>query len=186
MKKRVKGKTHHKSNHKLRHYFWAGIKIALGLIFLWAFADKLLGLGFTTCLNSETNSIELFCESAWINGGSPTLGFLKYATKGPFAALYQAISASVLVEWLFMLGLLFVGLTLTTGILVRIGSLSGALMLFLMWSAVLPPAHNPVLDEHIIYSILMLGFVFVHTCKHLGFGKWWGSLDIVKRYKILE
>jgi thiosulfate dehydrogenase (quinone) large subunit len=177
-----------KSNfqYEKRHYFWAGLRIAVGLIFLWAFFDKLLGLGFATCMNSETNSVELFCDNAWVNGGSPTFGFLSFATKGPFAGFFQGLAGSVLVEWLFMFGLLFIGLTLTLGILVRIGSLTGALMLFLMWLATLFPKNNPFIDDHIIYIILMLGFAFVHTCKYFGLGAWWQSKEIVRRNRFLE
>ncbi|HST84100.1 MAG TPA: hypothetical protein VLL08_20360, partial [Kineosporiaceae bacterium] len=59
-------------------YVTAALRIGLGWIFLWAFLDKLFGLGH------ETES-----KAAWINGGSPTNGFLSHATTGPFADLYQ-------------------------------------------------------------------------------------------------
>jgi thiosulfate dehydrogenase (quinone) large subunit len=170
---------------KKRHYFWAILRIAMGLIFLWAFFDKLLGLGFTTCL-SEESGLQILCDSAWINGGSPTYGFLTFATKGPFATFFQYLADFKFVDWFFMIILLGVGLTLTFGILVRIGSLIGAVLLFSMWLAVLPPEHHPFLDDHIIYIIIMLGFAFVHTCKHLGFGQHWSKKKIVKKYKILE
>ena len=158
----------------------------MGLIFLWAFFDKLFGLGFTTCRNAETHAIEFLCNNAWLSGGSPTSGFLNFAVKGPFASFYHELAGLAIIDWLFMLGLLFIGLTLTFGVLVRIGSLTGALLLLLMWSALLPPANNPVLDDHIIYIIIMFGFALIHTCKHLGLGRWWSRLELVKNYKILE
>jgi len=34
-----------------RHYFWAIVRVAMGLIFLWAFFDKLIGLGFAQVVN---------------------------------------------------------------------------------------------------------------------------------------
>ena len=169
-----------------RHYFWAIVRVAMGLIFLWAFFDKLFGLGFATCLNKETNVVTYMCENAWINGGSPTFGFLTYGVHGPLASFYSGLATSILVEWLFMLGLLFIGFTLTFGIMIRLGGLSGSLMLFLMWTALLPPANHPFIDDHIIYSFVMLGFVFVHTCKHLGLGKWWTSLKFVKNRWLLH
>ena len=169
-----------------KHYFWAVIRIAMGLIFLWAFFDKLIGLGFATCHDSTTNGISYLCDKAWVNGGSPTYGFLTYGVHGPFASFYNSLASSVLVEWLFMLGLIFIGLTLTFGIMIRLGSIAGSLMLLLMWTALIPPANHPFLDEHIIYSFFMLGFAFVHTCKHLGFGKWWTNLKFVKSKWILH
>jgi thiosulfate dehydrogenase [quinone] large subunit len=56
-------------------YLLAGIRLALGWIFMWAFLDKLFGLG-----NSTPSA------SAWLNGGSPTKGFLGKAAAGPCAA----------------------------------------------------------------------------------------------------
>ena len=52
----------------------AGLRLALGWMFLWAFLDKMFGLGHETA-----------AEDAWINGGSPTEGFLAFAAAGPFA-----------------------------------------------------------------------------------------------------
>src|SRR3989344_2288816 len=103
-----------------KDYLWAVLRIFLGLIFLWAFFDKLIGLGFTTC-RLETG-IDVMCEDAWLNGGSPTYGFLKFGTHGPFATLYQAMAGNAFVDWLFMMGLLLIGITLTFGFLVRAAS----------------------------------------------------------------
>ena len=77
------------------------LRLSMGFIFIWAFFDKVFGLGFATT-----------AEKAWINGASPTLGFLKFAVKGPFADIFHNLAGIAIVDWLFMLGLLFVGLTL--------------------------------------------------------------------------
>lgn len=125
-----------------------GLRIALGSIFLWAFLDKLLGLGFSTV-----------SERAWINGGSPTSGFLLNATKGPFVEVFQAMAGVAVVDWLFMLGLLFVGTTLLVRRFVVLGALAGIAMLALMYAAALWPTTNPVLDEHIVYIFALLALI---------------------------
>ncbi|WP_318272177.1 hypothetical protein [Microbispora triticiradicis] len=51
-------------------YVWAAARVAVGWVFLWAFLDKLFGWGFATP-----------AAKAWINGGSPTTGFLKALTR---------------------------------------------------------------------------------------------------------
>lgn len=124
------------------------IRICLGFIFLWAFADKLFGLGFATT-----------SAKAWINGGSPTFGFLSFATKGPFASFFQTLAGSNIVDVLFMAGLLFVGLTMLFNRFVKLGSIAGLLMMVFMYLAVLPPENNPVIDDHIIYALIFAYFI---------------------------
>ncbi len=124
------------------------LRISMTLIFLWAFFDKLFGLGFATTV-----------DKAWIAGGSPTTGFLMYATKGPFAGFFQSLAGVGVVDWLFMLGLLFVGLTLILNRYVKWGALAGIVMMLLMYLAVLPPENNPLIDDHIIYALVLGLFV---------------------------
>lgn len=154
-------------------YVWAALRIGIGWLFLWAFLDKLFGLGFATSP-----------ENAWIAGGSPTSGFLKLATSGPLAPLLQSLAGNPVVDWLFMLGLLLVGLALLSGIGVNIAGYSGALMMLLLWLSRLPPENNPVLDEHIIYMIVLIGLARVKAGQWVGLGKWWSQL--VKDYPFLQ
>ncbi len=158
-----------------KEYLLALIRIALGLIFLWAFFDKLFGFGFPTVSNK-----------AWSLGNSPTEGFLKYGTAGPFSNIFQALAENVFVDWLFMFGLLGIGLTLLLGICMNIGTIFGAFMMLLMWLAHLPPQNHPFLDEHIIYLIVLLVLRKNSSGDFFGFGKWWKSTKIVKRFSILE
>ena len=148
-------------------------RIFLGLIFLWAFFDKLFGLGFATKP-----------ENSWIVGGSPTSGFLEFGTLGPFAGIFQSLAGSVLVDWIFMIGLLGIGIGLTLGIAMKLSSYSGALMLILMWLAVLPPEHHPIIDDHIIYALIL---IFLKDTKtKLSLDKWWQKRSYVKKYNILK
>jgi len=151
------------------------LRLSMGFIFLWAFLDKTFGLGFATT-----------AEKAWLAGGSPTAGFLQFGVHGPFASFYNSLASSGLVEMLFMLGLLFVGLSLMLGIFVRLGALSGAIMLLLMYGALgLPPENNPFIDDHIIYSLVMGVLAFGDAGKYFGFGRVWGNTNLVQKYKIL-
>jgi thiosulfate dehydrogenase (quinone) large subunit len=174
-----------RGDNKIR-IIWGLLRMGLGLIFLWAFFDKLLGLGFSTCRDGETGIVTIMCEGAWLNGGSPTTGFLKFATSGPLAGFYQSLAGITMVDWIFMLGLLGIGIGLTFGIMVRISSLTGALIVFMMWSAVLPPEHHPFLDDHIIYLIVLVGFIFSNAGRNIGFGEKWEKLNIVRKYKFLR
>tara|TARA_Y100000310_G_C20678303_1_gene814375 strand:- start:1698 stop:2174 length:477 start_codon:yes stop_codon:yes gene_type:complete len=148
------------------------LRIGLGWIFLWAFIDKLFGLGFAT-----------EAENAWLAGGSPTTGFLSFAVKGPFSSVFNVMAGSAFVDWLFMFGLLLIGVALILGIGVKIAGYSGALMMLLMWLAVLPPEHNPVLDDHIIYLVLLVGLA--NTKSAYSYSKKWKKTKLVRKYPIL-
>jgi len=167
-------------------YIWAVTRVSLGLIMLWAFFDKLLGLGNTTCLNAQTNVISVGCEKAWIHGGSPTVGFLKFATKGPFESFYQHIAGNRLVDVLFMAGLFLIGAALVAGIGMKIATISGALLMVMMWTAVLPPENHPFLDDHIIYALVLLGLLASNTNQKWGLRSWWARQPLVRRFPILE
>jgi thiosulfate dehydrogenase [quinone] large subunit len=160
---------------KLLPTLWAVLRILLGWIFLWAFIDKTFGLGFTTA-----------AENAWVNGVSPTGGYLANAAHGPLAGLFHAMAGSAVVDWLFMLGLLLIGLSLILGIATRIACASGAILLLLMFLSAMPPEHNPFIDEHIIYAIILVMIPFARADERLGLADQWKKLGIVKKFPILQ
>jgi thiosulfate dehydrogenase (quinone) large subunit len=155
-------------------YVWAGVRLALGWTFLWAFVDKVFGFGFATP-----------SERAWINGGSPTKGFLSGA-EGPFAGFYHDLAGTGFANWAFMLGLLGIGLAFTLGIGTRIAAAAGALLYVMMWSVALPPQTNPFLDEHLITAAVMVGLALVGAGKTIGFGKYWEKLPIVQQLPFIK
>ncbi len=151
------------------------LRIGMGWIFLWAFLDKTFGLGFATAP-----------ENAWIIGGSPTAGFLSYGTKGPFAEFFASMAGNPAVDCIFMIGLLGIGIGLIFGIAVKISSYSGALLLMLMYVAgFIWPEHNPFLDDHIMYAIMMFLFPLADTSE-IGISKWWGKQKFVRDNPILK
>lgn len=166
-------------------YAWALLRIGLGYIFLWAFLDKLFGLGFSTCRDMAGN-ISVGCSDAWLNGGSPTAGFLGHGVSGPFASFYNGLAGYAWVDWLFMLGLLFIGLGLMLGIYVRTAAFAGIVMLVLMWSALLWPLHAPGVDEHIIYALALFGIALVDEHQVWGLRTWWMKTSIAKSLKFLR
>lgn len=155
-------------------YVGAGLRISLGWIFLWAFIDKLFGLGFAT----EK-------ASSWLNGGSPTEGFLSFGTQGPFAGAFQALAGYAIVDWTFMLGLLGIGAALMLGVGVRIAAVSGALMMVLMWAAALWPANNPFMDDHLIYAGLLIMLALSSAGRTFGLGARWEATTLVQKNRWL-
>lgn len=146
-------------------YAIAASRIALGLVFLWAFFDKLLGLRFATPP-----------AKAWVSGGAPTKGFLA-GVDGPFAPFFNAISGQPWADWLFMIGLAGIGVALIFGVGLRIAAVAGTLLLALMWAASLPLSNNPVIDDHIIY-ITLLWVVYFADLPALSLAAWWRKTSL--------
>jgi thiosulfate dehydrogenase (quinone) large subunit len=167
-------------------YVAAALRIGLGWIFLWAFVDKLLALGFSTGKDAKTGVVDAFGPAAWVNGGSPTKGFLSFATTGPLAGFYRSFAGAGWADWLFMLGLLGIGLALMLGVAPRIATVSGVAMLVMMWSAALPPENNPVLDDHLIYALTLVALLLCGSDKTLGLGQRWARLPLVSRHAALQ
>ena len=163
----------------------AALRIGFGLTFLWAFVDKTFALGFHTGYDQAGN-LDRFGDAAWINGGSPTEGFLKFGADGPLADFYHSIAGAFWADWLFMLGLLGIGLALTLGIGMRVAAAAGALLYVLMWTVVLPPENNPVLDDHLLGALSLIVLALTSAGDTWGLGKTWSRTRLVKENPVLR
>ena len=163
----------------------AVVRYATGFVFLWAFADKLLGLGYSTP-----------SAKAWINGGSPTKGFLSSVHAGPLQSAFHSMAGTWWANGLFMFGLLGVGLALICGVGLRIAAASGTLMMAMMWLAEFPPAQhtstgaasgstNPLTDYHVVYAVVMIALAAAYAGHTWGLGRRWAKLPFVQRNRWL-
>jgi len=159
----------------------AVFRISLGFVFLWAFLDKTFGLGYATP-----------SAKAWINGGSPTKGFLSSIDVGPFQNTFHSLAGTTFANWAFMLGLLGIGLALILGIGLRIAAGAAVAMMALMWIAEWPLAQhtsagkpsgstNPITDYHFIYAVSAVVAALTYAGHTWGLGRWWAELPIVRK-----
>lgn len=165
----------------------AALRIAFGFTFLWAFLDKTFALGFATG-KDEAGTVDYFGDAAWINGGSPTEGFLTFGVPAdnPFKEMFNSMAGQAWVDWLFMLGLLGIGVTLLLGVGMRIGTSAGALMYAFMYLAVLPLENNPIVDDHLIGIISMAVLFFAGAGATWGLGRLWRRTSLVQKYPVLQ
>jgi thiosulfate dehydrogenase [quinone] large subunit len=165
--------------------FLAAFRVVMGLEFLWAFFDKTFGLGYATP-----------AERAWINGGSPTKGFLSRVAVGPFESTFHALAGATWADWLFMVGLLGIGIALVFGIGLRVAAVSGTVMMLGMWAAEWPLAKvtsagepsmstNPIIDYHIIYALVLIVLAVTYAGHTWGLGRPWARLPFVQRNRWL-
>jgi thiosulfate dehydrogenase (quinone) large subunit len=159
----------------------AVLRILTGLTFLWAFLDKTFGLGYTTG-----------AAKAWVNGGSPTKGFLGGVDVGPLQSVFRSWAGSGFADWLFMIGLLGIGLALVLGIGMRVAAVAGAVLLLAMWVASWPMAAlnaageptsstNPLIDDHLVNAVLVVALAVYAAGDTWGFGRPWARLSLVRR-----
>ncbi|MDS0134746.1 MULTISPECIES: DoxX family membrane protein [unclassified Amycolatopsis] len=154
----------------------AVLRIATGFVFLWAFLDKLFGWGYATP-----------AKGAWINGGSPTKGFLSGVHAGPFESMFHSWAGTWWADWLFMLGLAGIGLAVMAGIGLRLSAAAGALMMLMMWAAEWPLAQtmstgeathstNPIVDYHVVYALVLIALAAAAAGNTWGLGRRWADL----------
>jgi thiosulfate dehydrogenase [quinone] large subunit len=154
----------------------AVLRLSIGFVFLWAFLDKLIGLGYATP-----------SERAWINGGSPTNGFLSHVAVGPFESAYHSIAGTWWADTLFMVGLLGIGLAVMSGVFLNLSAIAGAVMMVLMWAAEWPFAQftssgeasgstNPFMDYHLIYAWVLIVLAVIGAGRYFGLASWWARV----------
>lgn len=160
----------------------ATLRIAGGFVFLWAFLDKTFGLGYATP-----------GERAWVNGGSPTRGFLSSVDVGPFQDAFHAIAGAWWADLLFMAGMAGVGIAVLAGVALRASAVAGGLMMALMWLAEFPLAQvaadgtatgstNPIVDYHVVYALVLIVLALTPAGETWGLGRWWNALPLVRRH----
>lgn len=160
----------------------AVVRIGTGFMFLWAFLDKMFGLGYSTP-----------SSKAWIHGGSPTKGFLGSVAVGPFQSTFHSMAGTAWANWMFMLALLGIGVALILGIGLRAAAVAGIALVALMWLAVYPPAQhtaagvltasaNPLVDEHVMDAFALLAIAAFGAASPLGLGAMWARIPLVKRH----
>ena len=163
----------------------AVLRMLLGFVFLWAFLDKAFGWGYATP-----------ATRAWVNGGSPTKGFLTTVDAGPFADTYHSWAGAPWADWLFMTGLLGIGVALIAGVAMRIAAATGSLLLLMMYAAEWPLAKltaagkptsstNPLVDDHIVFALLLAVLAIVYAGRTWGFGKRWAKVPFVRDHRWL-
>ncbi|XUL91682.1 hypothetical protein ACQ86D_37995 [Streptomyces galilaeus] len=169
-----------------RAYVFASLRLLTGFVFLWAFLDKTFGFGYATPSGK-----------GWIDGGSPTKGFLSSVAAGPMESTFHDWAGAGWANWLFMLGLLGIGVALIAGVALRPAAVAGTVMMALMWVAEWPPARhlsdgslsmssNPFADYHLIYALVIIALAAAGAGATWGLGRVWAKLPVVRDHNWLK
>ena len=178
---------------------FALMRVALGFTFLWAFLDKALALGFSTGRDPVTGVVDYFGNAAWINGGSPTKGVFAYALNaGWFTGFYEGLgnvtmtaqgpvaNPSVWIDVVYMVSMLLIGLGLITGVMTRLAAAGGLVWVAIFYTATaIWPEHNPVVDEHVLQALILVGLILANAGRYYGLGNIWQRFGFVRDRKYL-
>jgi len=167
-------KARHRDPLRPARLAWALVRVALGLIFLWTFADRLVGLDRPVA-----------ASHAWLNGGSPTRGYLITA-EGPLAEFFHAMAGRPYADWLFMIGMAGLGTALVLGIGLRVAAVLGSALLLLIYLAGLPVEGHPFLDQHIVYALVLIALALSRAGDTIGLGAWWARTRLVQAIPMLR
>ncbi|AXE81559.1 hypothetical protein [Streptomyces atratus] len=172
--------------HAVGAHALASLRLLTGFVFLWAFLDKTFGFGYATASGK-----------GWIDGGSPTRGFLGSVAAGPMESTFHSWAGDAWADRLFMLGLLSIGAALMAGVALRPAAVAGTAMMALMWIAEWPPAKhlsdgspsmstNPFADYHVIYAVALIAVAAAGAGATWGLGRLWARLPIVRDHTWLR
>ncbi|ELZ83244.1 MULTISPECIES: DoxX family protein [Haloferax] len=107
----------------------------------------------------------------------------------PLMGLWSSMAGSPLIDMLNMWGLTLAGLALILGAFVRFSAFWGAVMMLFYWAAALeggilaglPLAHGWVVDDHIVYAVLLFGLGAFGAGRILGVDAYLENMEFVRR-----
>ena len=148
-------------------------------------ATALVGLRVVMGWTLFQGGITKVLDSEWT-----AAGFLQFAIPegNPLMGLWASFAGSPAIDALVSWGLTLTGLGLILGALVRWNAFWGAVMMVFFWAASLTGGlaqflsleHGWVVDDHIVYAVLLFGLGAFGAGRVLGFDAMFEKSDFVK------
>ena len=142
------------------------LRVAMGWIFLQAGLEKYTSGGLDTVADDP------------LTGGWTASGYLEFALHpdNPLKDLFADMAGYSFIDPLVVWGQILIGLALILGVVVRWSAFWGAVMMLFFWLshlqggllAGLPLEHGWVVDETIVYAVLLFGLGAIGAGRILG------------------
>ncbi len=100
--------------------------------------------------------------------------------------MFHNMAGAAWADWLFMLALAGIGVALLLGIGLRAAAVAGGVLMVMMWMASLPLANNHVIDDHVIYALVLASLALTHAGETVGLGRWWARTPLVRKVPALQ
>ena len=142
------------------------LRIALGWLFLYA--------GFTKLINPNWSA------AGYLNNAKTFASFYQWLASPNILPLTNFLN-----EW----GLTLIGIALILGVLVRLNSVLGALMMVLYYFPVLEfpyLEHAYLVDEHIIYTLAFIVLAVFQSGRHWGLDGWLSKQPMCQKFYNLK
>ncbi|MFB6265775.1 MAG: DoxX family membrane protein [Candidatus Nanohaloarchaea archaeon] len=111
-------------------------------------------------------------------------GYLTHvASSNPLQPLWTVLAK----DWIWLVdplnawGLTLVGLGLLTGALLRWSAFWGAVMMLFYWASSFPLSHSILIDDHVVYALLLFGLGAFGAGRILGVDGWLEETSFVER-----
>ena len=112
-------------------------------------------------------------------------GFLLHGIPegNPFVAMwaYMGNELAWILTPLNQVGLTLIGLGLLFGVLVRLSAFFGSLMMIFYWLAAFPLENAWLIDDHVVYVLLLFGLGAFGAGRIMGLDSWIESWDLVEQ-----
>lgn len=143
------------------------LRISLGWLFFYA--------GITKIINPA------FSAEQYIQGAKTFSGFYHFLLAPNILPIVNVIN-----EW----GLVLLGVSLILGIVVRLSSSLGIVLMILYYLPGLdfpyPNTHSYIVDEHIIYISALLVFISFRAGRAWGLETWCSNFPLCKKFPAFE
>ena len=143
------------------------LRISMGWLMLYAGITKIADPNWTA--------------AGYLKGAKTFTGLFQWFTQPGLLPIVNFIN-----EW----GLTLLGISLILGIGVRLSSLLGFFLMLLYYFPVLEfpyiKPHSYIIDDHIIYALVLLYFAAIKAGRAYGLENWCQNLPICRRYPKLR
>ena len=143
------------------------LRIATGWLMFYA--------GITKILDPQWSA------EGYLRGAKTFAGFFQWFLQPGVLPIVNFVN-----EW----GLTLLGVSLILGIFVRLSSLFGAVLMMLYYFPVLQfpyiPPHSYIVDDHLIYALVLLFFAAVRAGRAWGLENWCSNLPICSYFPRLR
>ena len=157
----------HKNMTKFQKISLFLLRVSMGWLMFYA--------GITKVFNPEWSA------AGYLNGAKTFVGFYQWLASPGILPLVNFVN-----EW----GLTLLGVSLILGIGVRLSSILGATLMLLYYFPIFdfpyPNSHSFLIDEHIIYTLVLLLFAGLRAGRVWGLENWCSNLSICSKFPRLR